>query len=618
MRERVARGVTALGLLAACWTLLVVGARGIDLRPLGVSLVARTPWPTLALAVLALGAAALARRAAWWEDLRWVASGVSRRASWIAIGLAVLSIVFAVRFGAFVAGGSDSYCYVEQAERFAAGTMREPLETGFAADWPDAPLTLTPTGFVPSTSRPGAIAPICPAGLSLLMALPRALGGPPVSVFYVVPLLAGLTVLATWMVGRRIGGEWVGLASAALTASSPVFLYQAAQPMSDVPATAFWTLALAAALRGTRAGTIAAGFSSGLAILMRPNLAPLAGLLALYAAWRALRDGSVAAAVRALAWFAAALIPAVIAVGIVHYLLYGSPLRSGYGDLDALFRTSHVWPNLLRYPRWLVETHTWLPLIGLLWPPVAWAVQRTPGASRSTVEDTTRVRVADTALLWLFALGAFAAYLPYVPFESWWFLRFWLPGIPPLIVLTAAAIAWSARRLSHSARTRRLAARAPVRGAFGIATLLTGCALVGWQLGTARDRHVFGIRDLERKFVAAGEYVGRALPANAVVFTVWHSGAIRYYGRKPSLVWDSIAPGDLPLVVASLERQGREPFLLLEEWERASFQARFADLPIAALDWPPRARVARTVALWSLSDRERFLRGEPVPSDVVW
>jgi mono/diheme cytochrome c family protein len=45
--------------------------------------------------------------------------------------------------------------------------------------------------------------------------------------------------------------------------------------------------------------------------------------------------------------------------------MYGGPLRSGYGDLGALFSMDHIGPNLRRYPAWLLQTHTPIVLLAL-------------------------------------------------------------------------------------------------------------------------------------------------------------------------------------------------------------------------------------------------------------
>ena len=53
------------------------------------------------------------------------------------------------------------------------------------------------------------------------------------------------------MLGRRVfDAPGVALWGAALVATSPVFLYQLMNAMSDVPVTAAWTLALVLAVSG--------------------------------------------------------------------------------------------------------------------------------------------------------------------------------------------------------------------------------------------------------------------------------------------------------------------------------------------------------------------------------
>ena len=162
-------------------------------------------------------------------------------------------MVTAVRWGSWVAGGSDSYCYVHQAERWAdvfsqlargrlaSLQVAEPL--ALDAPWPDAARAFAPSGHVPSPTVAGAIVPICPAGLSIAMA-PFVLTGGPRSVFYVLPLFGAVLVAATCVVGSRFGAR-VGLLSSLLVAASPIVLYQVIQPMSDVPAAALWMSAVA-------------------------------------------------------------------------------------------------------------------------------------------------------------------------------------------------------------------------------------------------------------------------------------------------------------------------------------------------------------------------------------
>ena len=81
--------------------------------------------------------------------------------------------------------------------------------------------------------------------------------------------------------------------AAVLFASSPVFLYQIVQPMNDVPAAALWLLALVlasrAAARPDWLSQMWTGAAAGAALVVRPNLLPLAAVTALWIATA--RDG---------------------------------------------------------------------------------------------------------------------------------------------------------------------------------------------------------------------------------------------------------------------------------------------------------------------------------------
>jgi hypothetical protein len=81
----------------------------------------------------------------------------------IALLLAVV-VAVGLRWGSFVAGGSDSYCYLYQAERWASGRLQVPEPLALEAPWSNAPLAFEPVGHVPSPTVPVAIVPICPSG----------------------------------------------------------------------------------------------------------------------------------------------------------------------------------------------------------------------------------------------------------------------------------------------------------------------------------------------------------------------------------------------------------------------------------------------------------------------
>jgi hypothetical protein len=368
-----------------------------------------------------------------------------------------------------------------------------------------------------------------------------------------------------------------------MTLCSPTFLYQLFQPMSDVPAAALWTGALAAATmsraRAAAWAPVTSGLLSGLAIMVRPNLAPLAAIPLLLAWWNT--PGRLQTTVS----FVAALVPGLVAVAWLQHAVYGAPWRSGYGDIGQLFSVSHVAGNLGRYLSWIRETHTAVLLVALA-APVVWPARR-----------------VALALL-AFTVGTLAAYLPYVPFESWSYTRFLLPAIPVLAVMTV---------VTAHALLRRL----PARGA-AVAVALVACVISGVWIGRARGLAVFDVKRVERKYPELGQYVATRLPANAIVLGAQSTGAIRYYAGKPTLSWDAIDPAWLERVAAELQARGLDPYLVVESFETEMYRNRFRDTtPLGRLDWPPRATFGRAISLFHLADRSRYLRGEAMHTDRI-
>lgn len=506
---------------------------------------------------------------------------VVRLCAAIALAAVALSAAVSIRWGAFAIGGSDSHCYAGQARMFLEGRASLAPPLAQPVPWPHAAATFAPSGFAQGPDPAGGSVPLCAAGLAVAMAGAAAVAGD-AAVFAVVPLLGMLGVWSAWLLGRRVAGPVVGAASAVLTACSPIFLYQVVQPMSDVPAAALWTAALATALgpsESRRPGIgrgLAAGLLAGAAIMLRPNLAPLA-VIPVVLLWTARRAAFAAAA---------GAVPGVVIVALLQAAIYGSPLRSGYGDLNQLFSLGYVRTNLANYPTWLAFAHTPVLALGLAAPLVA------------------RRRAAAWTLA-AFALGVLAAYLPYVPFSDWWYTRFMLPAVPALIVLMVTA-----------------AERALVvlpRRAGAVALAVGAAALAGYWLHRADEVSVFRLKALEQKYVELGRLAGR-LPPNALVIAAQPAGSVRYYARKPTLSWDAIEPEWLDRVISECRARGLTPYLAIESWEMDGFRTRFKGRSAAAdLDWPSRAILGNVIFVYDPADRDRYLAGERIPTEhITW
>lgn len=498
----------------------------------------------------------------------------------VALVLAAATAATAWRGRTGAVGGSDSACYALMALAYAEGETQPQSALALEAPWPDPDRVAAPGGFLPSETRRGAAVPICAPGYGLLVApLLAAIG--PAAVHVVPPAAAALVVLAAFFAARRLAGPGAGLVAGALTAVHPIVQFQAVQPMNDITTAALWVGAMAAAVAG-RAGLT--GVLLGVGLLIRPNLALGAVVAAPLAVWQAARSDTPGAwprARRAALAIAAGTAPAIVVVLALNASLYGSPWRSGYGNLETLFAWAHVPQNLAAYGATWLRTSTPIVLLAVVAP---WLVDRDR-------------RVESWGLL-AGALALAAVYLLYRPFPEWWYLRFFLPAVVLATVLAAAALVRVAQRGGHVA---------------GIAVPVLVVAAVAartWPTSEAQDAR--RLRDMEARFPHTAEAIGQHLAPDAVAVTSWQSGAIRFGPRREIVMWDALDPAWLDRAIAWLEAQGRAPAMVLETWEEEPFRRRFTGQTFGALDWPPRYDVDGRVHVFLPSDRARYLRGEAV------
>ena len=474
----------------------------------------------------------------------------SRRAAVVMAAMAIGAFVIGTRHGTWVAGGADSYGYISQSRLWLEGRALTPQPLPFRPPWPRAAWSLSPFGYRPAADGRG-IVPTYPPGLPLAMAIFAAAGGPS-AVYLVVPLFGALAVWMSGRLGQRLGGAPVALGSAALLAASPTFIYQLLQPMSDVPAAACWLAALAWAFGGGRRAHVAAGVAAAAAILIRPNLAPLAAIVIMAATWNhespnfRWRDGLVVAVPAALA---------ALAIAYLQDRYYGSPLMSGYGPASYVYNVSRVSPNLPHYLGWLAETHTPLILLGFAWPLLAW---RLPARYR-----------AATSACWTMSVLVLGLYLPYLEFDHWSYTRFLLLAIALLWLVLGSALA-------VNSGVRR----------FVLPPLVL--AIVLFELYAGWSKEVWLARDSEQRYPGVGRIVGFFTPPNAAILTLQHSGPIRLYADRVTIRWDMIPPRWLDRSIAYLQTNQRPPFLAIEDAERRAFIERFGQASkYGRLDWPP-------------------------------
>lgn len=593
------RVLLALIAVLAAWAATVALTGGFDLRPYAIPFrstnQARPAYAALALAAVyvALFRAHAARHVSWLQSrAERLMIAVASRGAYVALIPAATIFVLAMIYGVHVAGGSDSYGYVSQADLWLARDLvtEQPIAT--AVPWPEAGWTFAPLAYRPAV-EPGAIVPVYAPGLPVLMGLGKVAAGD-CGPYLIVPLLGALLVWLTYWLGAQLWSPLLGVGSAVLMATSPAFLFMVMNPMSDVPVSTFFVAGLVTALSRLPARAFWTGILASVAIFIRPNLVPLGAIflaLVLVRAPQAQRWRDFLA-------FGVGGLPLVLVVAAVNTHLYGAPWKAGYGSLDQYYSWSFPATNVSQYAAWLWQTET--PLVVLMLAPLL------------LLRWIPRERRTGIVFAALFAAGVWLSYLFYQPFDAWWYLRFLLPAFPPMLVLAAIGLALLLQRVGGAQRAVALG-------------LLVAVPLFAWRISNDRERGVLTLWQGGVVYVSAAEYVRTALPPNAVMLTVQHSGSIRHYADRLTLRWDLLPSGWWPRALDVLVERGYRPYLLVSSFEEAQLREHFAlsdavEAPgtlVATMDHPEQIRIYDPLRQTSRAP-ERIAPVVPCPCGPSW
>jgi Dolichyl-phosphate-mannose-protein mannosyltransferase len=456
-----------------------------------------------------------------WHRIRW--------SLWVPLLAFVLYGFMLARYSAAYAGGADSSGYMNDARLLDHGKVIAPMRQVSGLN----PEKLPPNIYVPLCFMPRAdrvnMAPIYSMGLPVLvMAVAHVVG------WDLAPTLTAVlhALLGLWLVyllGREAGLEpgwaWIGTM---VLAASPVFILMSLEVMSDVPALAWVTAAVLWAWKSRKHPplALAAGVALSFAVLVRPT-----NLLAFLPVGIALGIG-----IRRWLLLIAGGLPGAVFLGIVNATAYGRVFTTGYGGVGALFSASNVPVTLLHYAIWLPALFTPLVVLSLGLPVLR------------------RSQPLVSALLCIWALVFLGCYLLYCfTHETWWYLRFILPAVPPLLVaalLVARALAgrW------------RLAVRA---------SWLVWATFVLFIAGRFWFRHfnLAGVDSGERTYIESALWLESHAPANAVVVSMQTSGAIFYYTEFPIVRWDVLSSAQFEYVAGVCAEAGRPIYASLYRFE---------------------------------------------------
>ena len=551
--------------VGACWTIALILFGGGEYLVFGRRLATHDPVRPLFLTCLAAvlyvalgGAVRIPPR------LTSLARQLETRMGWLAIALAAVVFVLGMTFGTMAVGGSDSYGYLSQTDLWLAGNLKVPQPWAVGAPWHNARATFAPLGYRPIDNDPEfRIVPTYSPGYPLLMAGAKAVAGH-CAAFVVGPVGGAVMVLATFGIGRRLGSSLLGLLAALFLATSPVFLHMLMAPMSDVVGAGLWAAAAYFLLGRSTWSAAMAGLLSALAILVRPNLFVLAAVMGGWLAIAAWRNHGPARrrALLQLGMYALGSGPGVAAVALINQWRYGSAGTSGYGRFSDLFAWSHVWPNLFTYTWWFVDSQSTVALAGI----VALAVPLKALWPASVDRSLVPLGAALVATI-------LAMYFSFMVLDLWWDLRLLLP-VWPFIMLGLASVVVVA-----------LQSRQRLVVVVGVSAVLL-LSVRGWAFAASHGS--FTLWKSDRRFPAAAELADTMTDRNSVVFSMIHSGSIRYYGGRVSIRYDLIAPEEFDRVIAWFDDHRAHPYALLDDWELGEVKRRFAgDEALAAFEAPP-------------------------------
>ena len=593
-RRRAPILVLALAYASTVCSAVIAITGGARVEVLGVTLAAGYPYRSMLIACVAFALYLFRWRRSLGPDTLIISStpaaivSAIARSRWTAAVIALAVLIAGLQWGSTIAGGSDSYGYVSQASLWRHAHLVTRLDIINHVPWPEAGRTFAPLGYRPGPID-GTIVPTYPPGFPLLMALGQTLMGY-CGAFVVVPLCGAAFVWLTYVLGRRLfDSSAVALGAAILVATSPVFIFQLVQPMSDVPAAAAWTLALVLMAGGR---PVWAGLAMGATLAIRPNLVLLPVSLL---AWSLVRDALMPASGRrfgATLRLFAGLLPALAGIMCLNEYLYGSPFVTGYGSANALYAWGSAARNLANYTSWLIEVETPIVLLAVLYFVAPRHFPQRVPYPRLFLGST----IAAVVLSYVF----------YLSFDAWWYLRFLLPVWPILMLLTVAGI--------------DLPLRIWLRPFRPVAIAVCVCLLALYGAEQVRRRALLDFDRGERQYLQVARFVAAHTDPRAVIISLQYSGSIRHYADRLTMRFDWLDPRWLDRAVDHLTSIGRRPYFVLQAPEIDPFRQRFAAASrLGSLNWKPTAVLeAPNFNVFVFDPGERGSREPiPIPLDVA-
>jgi hypothetical protein len=473
----------------------------------------------------------------------------------LAVG-AVAYAVFLVRHSASYASGSDASGYFNSARLLSEGRFwASPRVPEGHSHTEFGLMAFQPLGFIMDVDSPH-MAPTYPTGLPLhLLAASWLVGWNHASTL--VNVAAALATAAlVWSLARRLelSGSWAALAVALLWLC-PLFLFSALQPMSDVLALGWSLGALYGALR-SRDGwgwCLFTGVACSLAVLVRPSNALVVLPLAV----------ALGSDFRRYLWVGLGGLPGAAFFAYYNWHVYGSPLKTGYGDVSTAFSRDFVPHNLAHFSQWIPALLTFFVAAALLAP----------------FFRAARNRILAVLGLWALLLVGFYAFY-YHSGETWWYLRFVLPAFPVFILAALVVLQAIAQR------------GLPPRWTWTAVVAIAAVALT-MQVRLTRRLAATSVMPGDSYYLMTANWAREHLPANAALYTMQVSGTLFFYSDFLIVRWDQVKADEIPALFDVFAKEHRPVYAVLYEFETKDAFARLGG------KWKPIAKVGESV-FWEM------------------
>ncbi len=458
---------------------------------------------------------------------------------WIFLPLLVALFILYATFRQRYVGATDWFGYYQQGELLKTGRVFLPTELPC-----DQFPAIVPFGYVVVGSN---AVPQYPPGFPLLLALGSYAG----LAFFVTPFIGLVSCLLMFLLLRDFTDRWVAAVFTLAWAFLPIVVFGSTTLMSDLVAA---TTVMGAYYAYRRNQQLLSAWVLGFSFCVRPtNVLFLVVFLLLLA-----RD-------RRLIRYGLYLAGPVLLYGLYNYMIYGSPLRTGYSDIRTDL-TPEVFNQHLRFYLHYTLAQFTPVLLGL----AAWGLR-----------PFSREKLFQ--ILW------FAVFLLFYCFwlsggDRWWWTRFLLPGYPAIFLLAACGFS----RLRDRCR---LSAAYPAKRNWGVLLLYASVAVLPiWQIHFGRGQQDLWVLNKSHSYHDIVQRVAATVPARSFVGSVEFGGSFRVYTPLTGFV---SVNGTSPELIHEAFRQKREVYVLVEPWNlnHPNVQNLLAQFPaekileIAEPDW---------------------------------